>query len=91
VKPGTKAYFKSLLRSEDLRALPDDIVLVEEGWIDAMNDTDEQRRERLPGQLNAWDRLNWLPALGYITYVYGYTRVRMNEPRPQAVQLEMFA
>jgi hypothetical protein len=70
---------------------PAAVVLVEEGWIDAMNDTDEQRRERLPRQLKAWDRLNWLPALGYITYVYGYTRVRLNEPQPQAVQLEMFA
>jgi hypothetical protein len=89
VKPGSKAYIRSLLKSEGLRITPDAIVMTEEGWTDAMNDTDEKRRERLPLQLKAWDRLSDLYALGYTTYVYGYTNVRMTKRVAVAKQMEM--
>lgn len=91
MKPGTKAYFRSLLKSEGLRATDDDIIYVEDGWTAALNDTNEQRREWLPKAVAAYEKSGNLIPLGYLTYVYGYTQVRMREPEPVRVeQLPLF-
>ncbi len=92
LRPGTKAYFRSLLRSEDLMTDDNAMIGVEWGWSEALNDLDERRRVKLPALWRAWEKMSDTYALGYITYVYGYTRVRMREePESNAVQLAMFA
>lgn len=77
----TKKYARSLLKSEDLRTDPDAVELCIEGWNDAACDSDEVRRNRLPGLLNAQDRLSDLYAVGYVTYIYGHTEVRLSDGR----------
>jgi hypothetical protein len=74
----TKKYAKSLLKSEGLRTDPDAVEQVIEGWNDAVRDSDEVRRSRLPGLLNAQDRLSDLYAIGYVSYIYGHTEVRLS-------------
>jgi len=92
MKPGTKAYFRSLLQSEDLRAIDDDVIYVEDGWIDALNDDNERRKKELARVVAAYEKSGDLYSLGYLTYVYGYTQVRLREPEPPVVeQLPLFA
>lgn len=91
MKPGTKMYFRSLLMSEGLRATDDDVIYIEAGWIDALNDTNERRRQELPRAVAAYERGSDLYSLGYLTYVYGYTQIRLREPGPMGIeQLSLF-
>ena len=92
MKPGTKAYFRSLLKSEGWRATDDDIIYVEDGWITALNDDNVRRKMELERVVAAYDKSGDLYSLGYLTYVYGYTQVRLYEPEPLVVeQLPLFA
>ena len=75
-----------------MRSTDDDIIHVEEGWIAAVNDTDEQRRLELERVVKAYES-GWqdLYGLGYMTYCYGYTRVRLTKEHPRVEQLPLFA
>lgn len=76
----TLTYMRSLFKSEDLVCNRDHLEICQSGWVDASNDTDEERRRRMKGLLNLVGEVRKngyqidVYALGYVTYARTYTK-----------------
>lgn len=76
----TLAYMRSLFKSEGLVCNRDHLEICQSGWVDASNDTDEERRKRMPRLLSSVGEVHRngyridAYALGYVTYVRTYTQ-----------------